>query len=145
MESIAEFLSHDHAHCDALFAQAEAAAASRDWTQAGVANAAFRQAMAHHFAMEENVLFPAFEAATGSLAGPTQVMRGEHAQMNALFDAMDAALRGQDGDAFLGHAETLLWLMRQHNLKEENMLYPMSDRVLAPQRAALLGHMGELV
>lgn len=100
--------------------------------------------MTHHFTMEETVLFPTFESATGPTAGPTQAMRGEHVQMNALFDAMDAALRAHDSDASLGHAETLLWLMRQHNLKEEGILYPMADRVLGHQRAALLGHMGEL-
>ncbi|MEW6120694.1 MAG: hemerythrin domain-containing protein [Pseudomonadota bacterium] len=141
MESIAEYLGQDHAHCDALFAEAEAAASQNDWGQAAAAHAAFRHAMAHHFAMEETVLFPAFETASGSAAGPTQVMRSEHVQMNALFDAMDAALRDRDSSAYLGHAETLLWLMRQHNLKEESVLYPMSDRVLVQQRAELLGRM----
>lgn len=143
MESIAEYLSRDHAFCDALFAEAESAAARSDWAQAIAACAAFRRAMRRHFAMEETVLFPAFEAATHATAGPTQVMRSEHAQMHALFDAMETALRNHEGGAYLGYAETLLWLMRQHNLKEETVLYPMSDRVLAHQRATLLARMAE--
>lgn len=144
MDSFAEFFTRDHGRCDGLFVDAETAVAQADWTRAAVAHAAFRRAMAHHFAMEESVLFPAFEAVTASTAGPTQVMRSEHAQMNGLFDAMDAALAARDGDAFLGQAETLLWLMRQHNLKEENILYPMADRVLSSQRAELLGRMAAL-
>ncbi|TRZ68118.1 MAG: hemerythrin domain-containing protein, partial [Rhodocyclaceae bacterium] len=30
-------------------------------------------------------------------------------------------------------AETLLILMQQHNMKEENILYPMCDQALAAQ------------
>ncbi len=144
MDSFSSYLAHDHAQCDGFFADAEAAAAAQDWAQADARYAAFRQAMAHHFAMEESVLFPAFEAATGSTAGPTQVMRSEHAQMNGLFAEMTAALAARDATRFLGHAETLLWLMRQHNAKEENILYPMSDRTLAPQRAELIARMKAL-
>jgi iron-sulfur cluster repair protein YtfE (RIC family) len=32
-------------------------------------------------------------------------------------------------------------LMQQHNLKEENMLYPMSDQVLGAERAAVIQSM----
>jgi hypothetical protein len=35
-------------------------------------------------------------------------------------------------------------LMQQHNLKEESMLYPMSDRVLAEARDDLIRGMGNL-
>jgi hemerythrin-like domain-containing protein len=144
MDTISAFLSDDHAHCDGLFADAEAAIAEGDWMRAEVAHQAFRLSMTRHFAMEEDVLFPAFESATGSSGGPTAVMRSEHQQMNALIDAMDRALRAQDADGFLGQSETLLWLMRQHNAKEETMLYPMSDRVLGAERLGLLASMGRM-
>lgn len=141
MDTFSVFLSHDHTRCDGLFADAEAAVGEHDWARAEAAHAAFKVSMAHHFTMEESVLFPAFETATGSSAGPTAVMRNEHAQMNGLIDAMARALQARDADTFLGHSETLLWLMRQHNAKEETVLYPMSDRVLDAQRPALLASM----
>jgi hemerythrin-like domain-containing protein len=97
--------------------------------------------MAHHFAMEEAVLFPAFEARTGMSMGPTQVMRSEHEQMRGLIRDMAQALAGSDQDNYLGQSETLNMLMQQHNLKEENMLYPMSDQVLAPDRDQLIQSM----
>jgi iron-sulfur cluster repair protein YtfE (RIC family) len=130
MSTILDFLGQDHRACDEHFATAEAAVAQKRWDSARSQFAAFRASMAHHFAMEEEVLFPAFEARTGNAAGPTQVMRMEHRQMRELMDEMDGALAEARQDAFLGLSETLNMVMQQHNLKEENMLYPMSDRVL---------------
>jgi hemerythrin-like domain-containing protein len=69
--------------------------------------------------------------------GPTQMMRFEHAQMRDLIEQMERALNGRDGSGFAGAAETLLILMQQHNMKEENILYPMCDRSLATQADAL--------
>jgi iron-sulfur cluster repair protein YtfE (RIC family) len=37
-----------------------------------------------------------------------------------------------------GNAETLLIMMQQHNVKEENVLYPMCDQHLTAQVPTLL-------
>ena len=71
------------------------------------------------------------------LTGPTQVMRSELMQLRLLIQAAQAALQAQDGDDYSGHAETLLIMLQQHNTKEENMLYPMCDRVLGAQSPAV--------
>jgi DUF438 domain-containing protein len=70
--------------------------------------------------------------------GPTQVMRGEHVQMRQLLAAAEAALAERDVDDYSGNAETLLIMIQQHNVKEENILYPMCDQQLADQLEALL-------
>ncbi|MGE0081582.1 MAG: hemerythrin domain-containing protein [Thiohalomonadaceae bacterium] len=131
MGRITDFLHQDHARCDELYLQAERLAANADVAAANNAFGAFAEAMNHHFAMEEQVLFPTFEDATGSTAGPTAVMRHEHEQMRGLFADMAAALSRGQADEFLAVADTLLVLMQQHNAKEERILYPMSDRMLA--------------
>ncbi len=76
--------------------------------------------------------------------GPTQMMRMEHAQMRQLFDDMRQALERQDRNDYLGASETLLILMQQHNLKEEQMLYPMSEQTLGEDSAAVLEKMQAL-
>lgn len=141
MNLIVEFLSTDHRACDDLFSSAENAVALKDWASARSLFERFESAMAHHFAMEEEVLFPAFEARTGMSMGPTQVMRSEHEQMRGLIRDMAQAVAGSAQDGYLGLSETLNMLMQQHNLKEENMLYPMSDQVLAADRDALIQSM----
>ena len=141
MTSIGAFLSDDHNACDDLFATAENAVAAKDWPQARDHFDRFSAQMRRHFAREEEVLFPAFETRTGMSGGPTYVMRAEHQQMSSLLAEMDAALARADGGHYLGLSETLLMLMRQHNMKEENILYPMSDQALADQQGDLVGLM----
>ncbi len=141
MTSISAFLTPDHQHCDNLFAAAEAAAGKGDWRAAAEAWPRFNDALRHHFAMEEEAMFPAFEARTGMTQGPTQMMRIEHVQMRDLLDQMTDAVQRQDSDAFLGDCETLLIIMQQHNMKEEQMLYLMADQVLAGEVESVIERM----
>lgn len=141
MDTILEFLGNDHRACDDLFASAEAAVGQKNWDSAREQFGHFQAAMAHHFTMEETVLFPAFESRTGMSTGPTQVMRMEHEQMRDLLQAMASALAAANQTGFLGLSETLNMLMQQHNLKEESMLYPMSDRVLGDTSDSLIREM----
>ncbi|MHB1084506.1 MAG: hemerythrin domain-containing protein [Thiobacillus sp.] len=138
MTTILEFLGSDHRTCDDLFASAEEAVGQKNWGGAHTLFAQFQTAMLHHLAMEENVLFPAFEARTGNTMGPTQVMRIEHEHMRGLMQDMAHAVAKTDYAGYLGLSETLNMLMQQHNLKEENMLYPMSDQVLGSARDGLI-------
>jgi iron-sulfur cluster repair protein YtfE (RIC family) len=138
MSVISQSMTEDHRRCDELFADAESAAADNDWARAHSNYDAFREAILHHFRMEEELLFPRFEQQTGMTMGPTQVMRSEHAQMRELFEEMEGTVVAQQQDRFLGLCETLLMLMQQHNAKEEQMLYPMTDQALGDAAAGEL-------
>ncbi len=134
------FMSDDHHACDEAFAAAEQAALDSNWKEAETRFRDFRTDMDRHFRMEEHELFPALSAAGGP-AGPVQIMLMEHAQMNGLIDQLWGALAHRDAQGYGGLSETLLIVMQQHNLKEEQMLYPMADHHLADQREALLDRM----
>lgn len=86
-------------------------------------------------------MFPAFEARTGMTQGPTMIMRSEHEQMTDLLDQMAGAVASKDRNAYLGDADTLLVLMQQHNMKEEQMLYQMADQALVGERDEVVGRM----
>lgn len=137
MPAISQILPPHHTHCDDLFSAAEEAAQKGDWGACEESQTRFSAELLAHLAAEESLLFPAFENATGMRHGPTQMMRLEHEQMRDLVGQMNAALAARDRDAFGGAAETLLILMQQHNMKEENILYPMCDQALAGQVDAL--------
>jgi hemerythrin-like domain-containing protein len=141
MSTIKNFLAADHHHCDDLFAAAEVAAAGKNWSSAESSFLLFRDALQHHFTIEEEVMFPAFEDRTGSSMGPTQMMRVEHGQMKELLEQMERGVASRDSNAFLGDCETLLIIMQQHNIKEEQMLYPMADNVLAGECEVVVGRM----
>ncbi|WP_028452213.1 hemerythrin domain-containing protein [Chitinilyticum aquatile] len=128
--SISTALQAQHRHCDALLTDAEAAARRKDWAACASATARFILDTEAHFALEENAIFPAFEAATGMDSGPTQIMRMEHTEARSLIAGLNEALAAHDADDFIGGCETLLILLQQHHMKEENILYPICDRTV---------------
>lgn len=131
MESILEYMSEDHRRCDEQFVVTEQSVADKNWNQAASQFAEFSNALECHFRREERILFPQFERATGHREGPTEVMRMEHEQLREILKSMHATLEKHDVDGFLGSSETLLILMQQHNMKEEQILYPMLDNMLS--------------
>ena len=140
-----QILPDHHRHCDDLFVAAEEAVQSGEWAAATAAFERFQAQMLAHFSAEEDLLFPAFEAAAGSASGPTRVMRMEHDQMRPLLAQLGAACAAHDGDAYAGAAETLLILMQQHNMKEENILYPMCDQALGGEAERVGAKMGAML
>lgn len=142
MSSISKFMENNHRECDHLFAVAEESVANRKWQKAQAEFNAFRSETERHLTMEEEVLFPAFDAKTGMEGGPTNVMRSEHQQMRKVIDDMAQAFGNNDGDTYLGLSETLMVLMQQHNMKEEQMLYRMMDQALGTEADNLLERAG---
>lgn len=138
MTTIHSFMTGDHRHCDDLLAAAEQAVAKKDLVGALAAFGHFCKATLAHFESEEKTVFPAFEAKTGITMGPTQMMRMEHTQMRGLLGAAGKALAESDADAYLGEIDTLLIMIQQHNMKEENILYPMCDQHLMAEMPELV-------
>ena len=65
-------------------------------------------------------------------------MRFEHEQVRGLIGKMADAVEKQDRDAYLSLAESMMILLQQHNMKEEQMLYAMCDRVMPPTETSEL-------
>ena len=127
MDTISSFLTADHRACDEEFANLENAIASQDWEEAKNQLEKFSSDLVHHFDMEEKVMFPVFEEVTGMTQGPTMVMRMEHSQMRGILEDLKADIEKKDKNHFFGVSESLMMLMQQHNMKEEQMLYRMAD------------------
>jgi hemerythrin-like domain-containing protein len=140
MSNIKEFMTQDHRDCDEIFAQMEDAIASKS-EDALSKFEAFQDALTNHFKMEEMVLFPMFEQKTGMVNGPTQVMVMEHEQMRELVSKMQSAVEANDNDKFFSLSETLMILMQQHNMKEEQMLYTMAQQHLGDEADHIISRM----
>ena len=138
--SLTDFFTHDHRACDAAWTELENTSPDDEqllqqrWQR-------FSLLMERHMDWEERVLFPAFERKTGMNGGPTQVMRAEHEQMRALLRQMAGRAAVGELDELLDQGDTLLMLIQQHNIKEESVLYPMAEGVLAEQWSALAQQM----
>ena len=144
MNTIKEYLTTDHRKCDELFAVMEHKASeslgdSKEMVQEFVAQTD------RHFQLEERVMFAEFEQKTGMTQGPTQMMRHEHTQMRALMKDLLDAIDENNNDKFFGTSETLMILMQQHNMKEEQMLYPMAQQHLSAESERIIEMMDSLV
>jgi regulator of cell morphogenesis and NO signaling len=133
---ILEALAWDHDRLDALEDAAFRARAFGDLQSAFDLYEEFSVGLRRHIGFEEDLLFPAFEAASGMppTAGPTAVMRAEHREIQDLLDriasGMGDAAADVDGLRSRFHA-----VLGDHNLKEEQVLYPGTDDLLGPEKA----------
>ncbi len=142
---IAQYLTEEHRKCDQLYAEAEQAVAGENWDRAKELFKEFKDKTLLHFQKEEEVLFPEFEERTGMVMGPTQVMRHEHAQARELLDRLEKALENKNKEEFLSVGESLMILIQQHNMKEEQILYPMSDQNLPSEEVVeRMSQLGEV-
>ena len=73
------------------------------------------------------------------------MMRQEHTQMRALMSQMLEAIDADNKDKFFGLSETLMILLQQHNMKEEQMLYPMAQQHLSGESDRVVDMMNSLI
>jgi len=144
MSTIKEYLSQDHSRCDTLFASMEDAVAD-SIDDAKEAYELFAGETERHFQMEERIMFEEFETKTGMTQGPTAMMRQEHTQMRSLLAEMGVAIENKNKDKFFGNSETLMILMQQHNMKEEQMLYTMAQQHLSEESDRIVEMMDSMV
>jgi hemerythrin-like domain-containing protein/uncharacterized protein (DUF2249 family) len=133
---ISEGLGWDHDRLDALERSATEAWNAGDIRAGARMHLGYVAGLRRHIRYEDTVLFPEFERLSGLSAGrgPTEVMRIEHRAIEALLeDVHEAASRGvRPAQAVLAELHGVLV---SHDVKEENVLYPMLDRGLAADEA----------
>jgi uncharacterized protein (DUF2249 family) len=135
LREVSEALEWDHDRLDELERQAFAARAAGDIELAVGLFEDFERGLRRHIAFEERLLFPAFEARSEvpSETGLTRVMRQEHREIERLLselaDRFDSRTCWLDGPRAVFHE-----ILRDHNRKEELVLYPLTDRLLAPDQ-----------
>jgi len=139
--TVTGYLSDDHKRLDGVMEQIRARAAAGDMKEAASLFAGFQERLNRHIRIEEDLLFPEFERATGmSEGGPTGVMRHEHLAIRDFMSRIGALLEGPHPSP--GEFETLraslFAILHEHNVKEEQILYPMTDKMVPPHRRAEL-------
>jgi regulator of cell morphogenesis and NO signaling len=137
--SINEALSWDHDRLDALEAASFRMRESGDFTSASELYAAFAVGLRRHIGFEEQILFPAFENVSGMnpAAGPTAVMRAEHREIENLLAGIEAGI-ADTASPVEALRQRFHAVLGEHNLKEEEILYPMSDSFLGVEEADYL-------
>lgn len=134
----------EHAEALKRLERMEAAVKGGDWDGVKeVATWLFEELKAHNEAEEEH-LFPLLDPMFGGGHGPTHCMREEHRLLWDLTQMVLGDLRdGVAGnpDSTVRAATQLIGTLRSHIEKENNVLYPMAERMLD---AATLARLGEV-
>lgn len=142
-DTVTAYLEADHRRLDAILPDVERLAAAGAYRDAAARFAEFSSGLGRHIDLEEGILFPVFERATGMTQGPTRVMRAEHLEIRDSMRAATESIARDDGarlgDAIARLTQTLI----EHNRKEEHILYPMTDEAMADdaQRRELVGQL----
>ena len=139
--AVAETLASDHDRLDDLESAAFAARSAGDLALATRLFHDFAHGLRRHIGFEEKLLFPAFEERAGVSpeAGPTAVMRHEHREIENRIHDMECRFANLE-DPLTGARDAFHEIMHEHNLKEEQVLYPATDRLLTQsERDELVG------
>ena len=138
MGSTDNWLVHEHSLYEELLSRCQEAADMESWETADLT---FRELVTHlkrHMALEEEVLYPAYESSTHAPQGPTTALRQEHDNIVRMLRDMARVLRTRDSDLLLECLALLENLMIKHHEKEEDIFLPMASHILRESRAALL-------
>ncbi|MFQ6058999.1 MAG: hemerythrin domain-containing protein [Anaerolineae bacterium] len=140
-----EVLKHEHRAIERMLLVLEGAAQRLEQGEA-IAPQIFEDALdfvrtfadACHHGKEEDTLFPFLEVqGIPREGGPIGIMLMEHEQGRQFVRAMaQAVARYEQGDGAAGadiieNARGYVGLLREHILKEDNVLFPMADQVLS--------------
>jgi hemerythrin-like domain-containing protein len=92
-----------------------------------------------HHHKEEGVLFPYLEErGLPPNEGPVGVMLHEHEVGRSHVSAMAEAIWDSKLEEFAAHARAYVELLREHIVKEDNVLFPMADQLMAEEDAGRL-------
>lgn len=129
--NVFDYLAWDHDRLDTIMEKATKLAQTGVWAEAQALAGEFKEGLFRHIEIEEQILFPAFEEKTGMRdMGPTAVMRMEHKDIKESVNDIVQGVADKRLDEFERAKATLLGVLVEHNMKEEQILYPGVDRML---------------
>ena len=132
--NITEFLERDHRRFCGIFFDVGRRLAAGSLPESAYRFEEGACGLNWHLNAEEQVLFPAFEGATGNTRGPTVVMRAEHLEIRRLMDTVRVALGLADAYASSEALRRLIGALSAHSAKEVQVLYPLTDRAIGDER-----------
>jgi len=141
-DSVTAYLGWDHDRLDEALRSVSSAVERGRFVDAAARYEELELGLLRHMRIEEELLFPVFEARSGMVNGPTEVMRDEHRQVRTALGIMRSGLLRTDAGAYGEGLRFFDSVLPDHNAKEEHILYPTLDRLLRPaERAALVARL----
>ncbi len=143
MNSTDNWLVHEHSLYEDLLSECHDTVENEDWESV---NLIFSQLVMHlkrHIALEEEVLYPAYESAPHAPQGPTTALREEHSTIIRMIQDMAPVIKSRNSEHVLECLAHLENQMIKHHEKEEDIFLPMASHILNASHDELLRKLSE--
>lgn len=143
MNSTDNWLVHEHSLYEDLLSECHDAVENEDWESV---NLIFSQLVMHlkrHIAVEEEVLYRAYESAPHAPQGPTTALREEHSTVIRMIQDMAPVIKSRNSEHLLECLAHLENQMIKHHEKEEDIFLPMASHILNASHDELLRKLSE--
>jgi len=143
MKNTDNWLVHEHYLYEGLLSHCQDAVDIEDWA---AVERIFKELITHlkrHMALEEEVLYPAYESTPHAPRGPTTALREEHSAIIRLIRDLARIIKTMDSEHVRECLVHLEYQMIKHHEKEEDIFLPMASHILNTSRDELLRKMAE--
>ena len=137
------WLVHEHSLYENLLSRCRDAVETEDWRAVDQIIHELVTHLKRHMALEEEVLYPAYESSPQAPQGPTMALREEHTDIIRLIRDTARVIRTRDSDHVLECLAHLDYQMIKHHEKEEDIFLPMASHILKTSRDELLRKLAE--
>ncbi len=135
------WLHHDHRDFESAVYKCRTACDIADWSLVQDVFTEMASNYRNHVRIEEDALFPAYEAHHEASSGPTDSLRADHEQIFHLMDHIAQCLDENDRESLAEHFSLLYRVFRNHHEKEEEIFLPMASGALYSNKDAILAEM----
>ena len=115
MNSTDNWLAHEHSLYEDLLTECHDAVENEDWWSVSLIFNQLVMHMKRHIAMEEEVLYPAYESASHAPQGPTTVLREEHSTIIRLIQDIAPLIKAREPEQLLERLAHLENQMIKHH------------------------------
>jgi iron-sulfur cluster repair protein YtfE (RIC family) len=133
-----DWLLHHHSEFESFVYEFTDAVESEAWDDA---DRVFKKLVAElkvHMAMEEEVLYPAYESNPDLPPEPVQALRSEHDNIVRLLQDLAVVIKTRDSEHALNSMLPLERALISHHEKEEDIFLPLAGLVLMPRKDDIL-------
>jgi hemerythrin-like domain-containing protein len=130
MKLPSNWLLHDHSEFEELLAECQTAIDEEDWETSYSYFETLVAQLKSHMAMEEEVLYPAYESTPEFPQEPVIALREEHDRIVELVRDLHKVFRTRNSEHVLISLISLENIMVRHHEKEECVFLPMAGYLL---------------
>ena len=141
MSEAYDWLIHHHSEFESFLYNFTDAVEQEAWVEASELFKQLVAALKAHMALEEEVLYPAYESNQELPREPVLMLRAEHDNIVALLRDMVKVIVNRDSEHALRSVLPLEQALISHHEKEEDIFLPLAGHLLLPQKDDILRQM----